>query len=223
MRTHEQRPRAPGSGAGCETISSEPRVEAVSPVCTGPANTPADNRGMRGQILKERWNGGGSLSRRDRGVRTRGRSSGWTSWTSTPTVSLFSPTPSASTLSRSKTPSTSGSAPRSTSTTISFFLVVHGAKQDGGASRRGPLSSTRQLPRDGPRGSTCPEVDKCATRRTRRRRQGGRADVLYRVIDALVDTFFPVLADSTIDRQPGGRHPLKPTDQQLGELFAMKR
>ena len=71
----------------------------------------------------------------------------------------------------------------------------------------------------------CPELNDLATRLTQR--AVPRADqimLLYRVVDALTDGYFPVLAsfDDRIDELED-EILQRPTDQQLGQLFDMKR
>jgi magnesium transporter len=71
----------------------------------------------------------------------------------------------------------------------------------------------------------CPELTGLATRLEQR--PDLRPDhvlLLYRVVDALIDGYFPVLADLD-DRIDALEDAIlqRPTDQQLGELFDMKR
>ncbi len=71
----------------------------------------------------------------------------------------------------------------------------------------------------------CPELNGVAMRL--KQRAGPRPDhvmLLYRVVDTLIDGYFPVLADLD-DRIDALEDAIlqRPTDQQLGQLFDMKR
>ncbi len=71
----------------------------------------------------------------------------------------------------------------------------------------------------------CPELAGLAGRL--KQRAGPRPDhvmLLYRVVDTLIDGYFPVLADldDRIDELEDAILQ-RPTDQQLGQLFDMKR
>jgi magnesium transporter len=71
----------------------------------------------------------------------------------------------------------------------------------------------------------CPELTGLARRLEQR--PDLRTDhvmLLYRVVDALIDGYFPVLADLD-DRIEALEDAIlqRPTDQQLGQLFDMKR
>jgi magnesium transporter len=73
--------------------------------------------------------------------------------------------------------------------------------------------------------AACPELTGLATRL--KQRPDLRTDhvmLLYRVVDALIDGYFPVLADLD-DRIDALEDAIlqRPTDQQLGQLFDMKR
>jgi magnesium transporter len=107
------------------------------------------------------------------------------------------------------------------------YLVIHGARQDGsGTVEVHFFYSEHYLVTV--RRSECPALDTIRDREARTsREQGERSEpilLLYRVIDALVDTFFPVLAqfDDEIDDLEDAILQ-KPTDEQLGTLFTMKR
>jgi magnesium transporter len=106
-----------------------------------------------------------------------------------------------------------------------FFLVVHGAQPDGS----GPLEvhffySERYLVTI--RRGGCAEIDNVREHAARRRSQGGGTPImlLYRLIDAVADTFFPVLGkfDDRIDDLEDAIL-AKPTEEQLATLFDMKR
>jgi magnesium transporter len=107
------------------------------------------------------------------------------------------------------------------------YLVIHGARHDGGGTvevhfffSEHYLVTVRR--------SECPAIDTIRDKEARTSRgQRERSEpilLLYRVIDALVDTFFPVLAqfDDEIDDLEDAILQ-KPTDEQLGTLFNMKR
>jgi magnesium transporter len=107
------------------------------------------------------------------------------------------------------------------------YLVVHGARPDGGGTLEVHFFfSERYLVTV--RRSECPAIDTIRDKEARTSTdQGDRREpilLLYRVIDALVDTFFPVLAefDDQIDDLEDAILQ-KPTDEQLGTLFTMKR
>ena len=71
----------------------------------------------------------------------------------------------------------------------------------------------------------CPELASLAERwRQSPNRRGGSLMLLYRVVDTLVDGYFPVLAalDDQID-EIEDEILRRPTDEQLGRLFDMKR
>ena len=70
----------------------------------------------------------------------------------------------------------------------------------------------------------CSDLHQIAHRMADRKADGTPLLVLHRVIDALVDGFFPVLAsmDDRIDELEDGILS-EPTDEQLGALFDMKR
>ncbi len=107
-----------------------------------------------------------------------------------------------------------------------MYMVVHGASVD--------LSSTEEVHfifadhfvvtvHHGP----CPYMDEVRQRIGHRRPSDVRAPqivVIYLVIDQLVDSFFPMLNkfDNQIDDLEDAIL-VKPTDAQLGTLFAMKR
>jgi magnesium transporter len=105
------------------------------------------------------------------------------------------------------------------------YLVVHGAEPQGkGTLEVHFFCSDRYLVtiHRGP----CPAID--TVRDQASRRHGDDADsqimLLYRVLDGLVDTFFPVLGqfDDKIDELEDAIL-VKPTEKQLGTLFEMKR
>jgi magnesium transporter len=107
------------------------------------------------------------------------------------------------------------------------YLVIHGARQDGsGTVEVHFFFSEHYLVTV--RRSECPAIDTVRDKEARTSREQGELGepilLLYRVIDALVDTFFPVLAqfDDDIDDLEDAILQ-KPTDEQLGTLFAMKR
>ena len=107
------------------------------------------------------------------------------------------------------------------------YLVIHGARHDGnGTVEVHFFFSEHYLVTV--RRTECPAIDTIRDKEARAgREQGERSEpilLLYRVIDALVDTFFPVLAqfDDEIDDLEDAILQ-KPTDEQLGTLFTMKR
>jgi len=106
-----------------------------------------------------------------------------------------------------------------------FYLVVHGAEGDGGGTVEVHCFYSERFLVTIERGQ-CSQFDDVRTRAAARRQQGARSNImlLYRIIDSLVDSFFPVL--STFDDQIDSLEDAilaKPTEQQLGTLFAMKR
>jgi magnesium transporter len=106
-----------------------------------------------------------------------------------------------------------------------FYLVVHGALDDSGATVEVHCFYSEKflvtIERD-----PCSEFDEVRERASLRRRQGGGNNImlLYRIVDSLVDSFFPVLAkfDDQIDSLEDDIL-AKPTEEQLGTLFTMKR
>jgi magnesium transporter len=105
------------------------------------------------------------------------------------------------------------------------YLVIHGAQPRGGGTIEVHFFYAQSYLVTA-RSSECPTIDAL---RDRWATHAGRDHVqpvmvLYRVLDALVDTFFPVLArfDDDIDVLEDAILQ-KPTDEQLGALFAMKR
>jgi magnesium transporter len=107
-----------------------------------------------------------------------------------------------------------------------FYLVVHGAEPEG----KGTLEvhffySVHSLVTI--RRGECSAIETVRNQATQRRElQNGNGQImlLYRVVDSLVDTFFPVLGhfDDKIDELEDAIL-VKPTEQQLGTLFEMKR
>ena len=106
-----------------------------------------------------------------------------------------------------------------------FFLVVHGVHADGKGTvemhcfyAEGYLVTLRR--------AECPQIDAVREIAVRHRVEGQGSGImlLYRVVDALVDTFFPVLSDfdDEID-QLEDQILERPTNEQLGRLFDMKR
>ena len=67
--------------------------------------------------------------------------------------------------------------------------------------------------------------DPRAVREARASRSSDPALLLYRIVDGLVDSFFPILADfdDRIDELENADLPATPSDAQLQEIFAMKR
>ncbi|HVC69443.1 MAG TPA: magnesium/cobalt transporter CorA [Acidimicrobiales bacterium] len=106
-----------------------------------------------------------------------------------------------------------------------FYLVVHGAHGDGGATVEVHCFYSEKFLVTIERGQ-CSQFDEVRQRASRRRQQGGGSNImlLYRIIDALIDSFFPVLAafDDQIDTLEDAIL-AQPTEQQLGTLFTMKR
>ena len=76
------------------------------------------------------------------------------------------------------------------------FIVVYGAVAGRRPARRGALLLLRALPRHRPpRRRPGVRRDPRALREARRSRSSDPALLLYRIIDGLVDSFFPILAD----------------------------
>jgi len=106
-----------------------------------------------------------------------------------------------------------------------FQIVVHGAVPDGtGTVEVHCFYSERFLVTV--RKDPCRALEVVRDRMDRRRHDGDGTPImaLYRVVDALVDSFFPVLAhfDDRIDELEDAILE-KPSDEQLGTLFEMKR
>jgi magnesium transporter len=106
-----------------------------------------------------------------------------------------------------------------------FYLVVHGAQGDGGATIEVHCFYSEKFLVTIERGQ-CSEFDEVRARASVRRQQGGGSNImlLYRIVDSLIDSFFPVLAafDDQIDALEDAIL-AKPTEEQLGTLFTMKR
>jgi magnesium transporter len=106
-----------------------------------------------------------------------------------------------------------------------FYLVVHGAQGDDGTTIEVHCFYADKFLVTIERGQ-CSAFDDVRTHATLRRQQGGGSAImlLYRIIDSLVDSFFPVLAklDDQIDTLEDAIL-VKPTEEQLGILFGMKR
>jgi magnesium transporter len=108
-----------------------------------------------------------------------------------------------------------------------FYLVVHGAEPDGKGTEEVHFFYSAQNLVTIRRGE-CEAIETVRNQATQRHELSGSGKgqimLLYRVIDALVDTFFPVLAhfDDKIDELEDAIL-VKPTDEQLGTLFEMKR
>jgi magnesium transporter len=106
-----------------------------------------------------------------------------------------------------------------------FYLVVHGADPVGKGTQEVHFFYSAQSLVTIRRGE-CQAIEVVRERAAQRRAVDGGSDImlLYRVIDALVDTFFPVLGhfDDTIDELEDAIL-VKPTEAQLGSLFEMKR
>jgi magnesium transporter len=106
-----------------------------------------------------------------------------------------------------------------------FYLVVHGAQGDGGDTIEVHCFYSDKYLVTIERGP-CSQFDEVRTRAALRRQQGGGSIImlLYRIVDSLIDSFFPVLA--TMDDQIDALEDAilaKPTEEQLGTLFSMKR
>jgi magnesium transporter len=106
-----------------------------------------------------------------------------------------------------------------------YYLVIHGAEGDGGGTIEVHCFYSEKFLVTIERGQ-CSQFDDVRARAALRRQQGGGSNimVLYRIIDSLVDSFFPVLSrfDDQIDSLEDAIL-VKPTEEQLGTLFAMKR
>ena len=106
------------------------------------------------------------------------------------------------------------------------YLVVHGAPVDGSGTNEVHFILSDHYVITVHRGP-CPALDEVRTRLKLRKGSDVRLPdmtLLYLVIDHLVDSFFPLLDqfDSEIDDLEDAIL-VKPTDEQLGTLFAMKR
>jgi len=106
-----------------------------------------------------------------------------------------------------------------------FYLVVHGAQGDGGETVEVHCFYSDKFLVTVERGE-CSAFDDVRERAARRRQHGGGSNImlLYRLIDSLIDSFFPVLSrfDDQIDSLEDAIL-VKPTEEQLGILFTMKR
>jgi magnesium transporter len=106
-----------------------------------------------------------------------------------------------------------------------YYLVVAGAQGDGGDTVEVHCFYSEKFLVTIERGG-CSQFDEVRTRASLRRQQGGGSNImlLYRIIDSLIDSFFPVLSrfDDQIDSLEDAILE-KPTEEQLGTLFAMKR
>ncbi len=105
------------------------------------------------------------------------------------------------------------------------YLVVHGAEPDGNGTVEVHCFYSDRFLVTIERGG-CSQFDEVRGRAALRRQQGARNNImlLYRIVDALIDSFFPVL--STFDDQIDSLEDAilaRPTEEQLGTLFAMKR
>ena len=155
---------------------------------------------------------------------TRRQGSGWTCLAS----SNRQPTPCCgirlgSTPWRSRTPNISGNVQSSTPMTITRSIVVYGATDAGSLVEVHLFYTENYLVTV--HHDPCPALISLGERL--RQRAGARSDhvmLLYRVIDMLVDGYFPVLArlDDEIDELED-QILERPTDEQLGRLFDMKR
>jgi magnesium transporter len=106
------------------------------------------------------------------------------------------------------------------------YMVVHGAPEDGDSTNEVHFIFAEHFVvtvRHGP----CQPMESVRDRLAHRKEAGEQAPhfaLAYLVIDQLVDSFFPLLNefDSRIDELEDAIL-VKPTDAQLGTLFAMKR
>jgi magnesium transporter len=106
-----------------------------------------------------------------------------------------------------------------------FYLVVHGAQSDGHGSVEVHCFYSEKFLVTIERGA-CSQLDEVRSRAVRRRQEGSGSNImlLYRIVDSLIDSFFPVLGkfDDQIDELEDAILE-KPTEEQLGTLFDMKR
>jgi magnesium transporter len=104
------------------------------------------------------------------------------------------------------------------------FLVVYGAVPGRRPAGRGALLLLRALPDHRPPRRRPAFAEVAPALPERRKRSIDPALLLYRIIDGLVDSFFPILADfdNRIDDLENQIF-LKASDEQLQEIFAMKR
>jgi magnesium transporter len=106
------------------------------------------------------------------------------------------------------------------------YLVVHGASADGTTTDEVHFVFGGHFVITVHRGA-CPAMDEVRRRIAHRRPtviESPQMALIYLVIDQLVDSYFPVLdqLDSKIDELEDAIL-VRPTDAQLGTLFAMKR
>ncbi len=106
-----------------------------------------------------------------------------------------------------------------------FLIVVHGVQgNDGTVLEMHCFYSDKYLVTL--RRQKCPEIDQIRAVAVERRQAGAGSAImlLYRVIDALVDTYFPMLSsfDDEIDELED-KILARPDNEQLGRLFEMKR
>jgi magnesium transporter len=106
-----------------------------------------------------------------------------------------------------------------------YYLVVAGAEGDEGATVEVHCFHSEKFLVTVERGG-CSQFDEVRTRASLRRQQGTGSNImlLYRIIDSLIDSFFPVLSqfDDRIDSLEDAIL-VQPTEEQLGTLFTMKR
>ena len=106
-----------------------------------------------------------------------------------------------------------------------FYLVIHGADGDGGDTVEVHCFYSEKFLVTIERGG-CSQFDEVRSRASLRRQQGGGSTImlLYRIVDSLIDSFFPVLArlDDEIDSLEDAIL-AQPTEEQLGTIFTMKR
>jgi magnesium transporter len=106
-----------------------------------------------------------------------------------------------------------------------YYLVIHGANGEGGDTIEVHCFYSAKFLVTIERGE-CSQFDDVRARASLRRQQGGGSTImlLYRIIDSLIDSFFPVLStfDERIDTLEDAIL-AKPTEEQLGTLFDMKR
>ena len=106
------------------------------------------------------------------------------------------------------------------------YLVVHGASGDGTTTDEVHFIFAEHFVITVHRGP-CPAMDEVRTRIAHRKAsvlESPQIELIYLVIDQLVDSFFPMLDqfDSQIDELEDAIL-VRPTDAQLGTLFDMKR
>jgi len=103
------------------------------------------------------------------------------------------------------------------------YMVVHGAAAKGTGTVEVHIFFSDKFAVTIHRG-TVSEIDDVRTKTAHRRAGRPQVALVYFIVDALTDSFFPVLADfdDRIDTLEDAIL-VQPTEEQLGQVFAMKR